>query len=425
MANVPGALSTRANLEAEQSLLGAVLIEPDKIMPELMGIVSEDDFLGRETKQIYRICRRMYLDRKAIDFVTVLSETLRAGVFSDEGDAKVYLSDLAQIVPSLANWKNYADLVVDAAKRFRAFDKIDDLAAMLAAKEKVSVCREKAVELCEALSTTTSGDSVSAKEGFLSFYAGLQHNPNYIRTGFAHIDRMTYISPGDFVIIGARPSVGKTAFTLQLMATMSKERRVAYFSLETGKNNLFGRLSAHIGKIPLGRIKTREGLDFRGLARVYEMMDKLDFYVIEAAGWTVDEIRAKSIQLGVEVIFVDYIGLVKADGASRYEKVTNISQGLHTMAQQTGIAVFGLSQLNREGNGRPSMANLRESGQIEQDADVVMILHAPRKDEEDQNQPQERELYIEKNKEGQVGDIRMKFYGGTQTFAEVEKRYGG
>ena len=89
MANVPGALSTRANLEAEQSLLGAVLIEPDKIMPELMGIFAEDDCLGRETKQIYKICRRMYLDRKAIDFVTVLSETLRAGVFSDEGDAKV------------------------------------------------------------------------------------------------------------------------------------------------------------------------------------------------------------------------------------------------------------------------------------------------------------------------------------------------
>jgi replicative DNA helicase len=425
--NVQGDLSTRPvkpNREAEQSILGSVLIDPDKVLPELMGMVRSDDFLEPTNRHLYKICHKLYMDNKAIDFVTVLHEAVRQQVFDREGDAKVYIAQLAQIVPSIANWKAYAKLVIDTAKRSRAMGRIGGLAESLQSGDKIEDCQGKAVQLCEELSTTTSGDAVSLQDGFVQFYASLQQAPEYIKTGFPRIDKMVFISPGDYIVVGARPSVGKTALTLQLMAYISKTKRVAYFSLETGNNNLFGRMAAHLGTINLTQIKTRNDLDFRRLAAVMSKFDERSkSYFVEAAGWTVAEIRAKAIQLGAEVIFVDYLGLVRDSAKSRYEKVTNISQDLHTMAQQTKITIFALSQLNRDSDKKPSMENLRESGQIEQDADVIMILHAPNKDTEEQGRPSARELYIEKNKEGIVGDIRMMFSGGTQTFSEVDSRY--
>ena len=168
----------------------------------------------------------------------------------------------------------------------------------------------------------------------------------------------------------------------------------------------------------LSDIKRHSGFDYCKLAELDEVFRDLNFYTVEAAGWTAAQIKAKAIQLGAEIIFIDYMGLISAEGSGRYEKMTNISIDLHTMAQQSNITVVALSQLNREGKGEPGMEALRESGQIEQDADIIMLLHVP-----DDDYPDERELIIAKNKEGKTGIIKLIFNGEIQKFAELETRY--
>ena len=398
------------NIEAERSIVGAILIDADRIMPECEEILSENDFLISEYRTLYRTMSGYFVDGKPIDVVTLLAQ---------HGDEyKAIIAECVQSMPSTGNWKSYARIVIDTAKRYRAHEATAELIGLLTDRADVQECQQMAARICEQLSTVTTGNTVSAKEGFHQFYSSLQHPIEYIRTEFSKIDQHTYIERGDFIVIGARPSVGKTALTLDIAKNIAKHNKVAYFSLETKNGKLFARLVANLSGEYFGRIKSRNGIDYQKILDTKKVFDELDLYTIEAAGWTVAQIKAKAVQLGAEVIFIDYIGLIHADGNSRYEKMTNISYELHTLAQQSKITVFGLSQLNRAGTGEPTMENLRESGQIEQDADIILLLHAPEDDD-----PTQRQVIIAKNKEGQTGSVKLHFQGEYQRFSEIETRY--
>lgn len=398
------------NTEAERSVIGAILIDADKIMPEAEQMLDEDDFSVPEYRTLYRTCSGYFVDGKPIDVVTLIAQ---------HGDGyKIIIAECVQSMPSVANWRAYAQIVIDTAKRRRAHEVVSELSNWLTSNADVQECQQLAVKACEALSTTIAGNTVSAKEGFIQFYSSLQKPIEYIHTGFSKIDRQVFIERGDFIVVGARPSVGKTALTLDMMTRMAKRKRVAYFSLETKNNKLFARMISNLSGEYFGRIKSRHDLDYQKILSAKEAFDKLDFYTVEAAGWTVAQIKAKAVQLGAEIIFIDYMGLVRSDGSGRYEKMTNISIDLHTMAQQSGITVFALSQLNREGRGEPTMENLRESGQIEQDADIILLLHEP-----DENDPTQRRVIIAKNKDGETGSVSLLFQGEIQRFSEVETRY--
>lgn len=400
----------RPNVEAERSVIGAILVKPDEIMPEAEEVLSEDDFLTPEYRTLFRTCSGYFVDGKPIDVVTLLYQ---------HGDAyKQVIFDCIDTMPSTANWKAYAQIVIDTAKRYRAYEAATELSDLLVSHVDVQECQQVAVRVCEQLSAVTTGNTVSAKEGFYQFYVSLQHPVEYVDTGFPKIDRHTYIERGDFVVIGARPSVGKTALTLDMALHMAKAQKVAYFSLETKNSKLFARMAANLSSEYFGRIKSRSGVDYKKILDAKKAFEELDLHTVEAAGWTVAQIKAKAVQLGAEIIFVDYIGLIHADGGSRYEKMTNISYDLHTLAQQSKITVFGLSQLNRAGAGEPTMESLRESGQIEQDADIVLLLHAPEDDD-----PTQRKVIIAKNKEGQTGSVDLYFQGEYQRFSEVEGRH--
>lgn len=407
------ALGVQPNIEAERSMIGSILRSPDDIMPEVEEILQEEDFLIPEYRSLYRTCSGYFVDGKPVDIVTLAYQ---------HEEYKVLIAEAYQSVPSIKNWREYARIVIDTAKRRRAWESAEILMESLVG-DNADNCQELAVRLCEKLSSREGGNAISAKEGFAKFYSSLQKPQDYIKTGFASLDRHTYIRPGDFVVIGARPSAGKTAITLQMLLNMSKTRKAVYFSLETKNENLFGRMSANLSGIGMKEIKTQDGLDFGRLAQAGKMFDGMDFHTVEAAGWTVAQIKAKAIQLGAEIIFVDYMGLIKSEGSGRYEKITNISVDLHTLAQQSNIAVIALSQLNREGKGEPDMTHLRESGQIEQDADVILLLHAPEGLEANDGPIQERVIIIAKNKEGETGRVKLAFNGSIQRFGELETRY--
>lgn len=391
-------------------MIGAILIDPDKIMPEVEELLDEDDFSVGEYRTLYRTCSGYFVDGKPIDIVTLLAQ---------HGDEyKPIIVQCVESMPSIANWKSYAKIVTDTAKRRKAYEVVSELADWLTGNADVQECQQLAVKACESLSTTTTGNTVSAKEGFMQFYSSLQKPVDYIQTGFSKIDRVVCVERGDFVVVGARPSIGKTAWTLCVMRHIAKRRRVVYFSLETNNGKLFARMVSSVSGEYFSNIKFRRNIDYQKILAAKDNFDQLDFYTVEAAGWTVAQIKAKAVQLGAEVIFVDYMGLVRAEGNSRYEKMTNISIDLHIMAQQSGIAVYALSQLNREGRGEPTMEHLRESGQIEQDADIILLLHEP-----DENDPTQRKVIIAKNKDGETGYVNLYFQGEYQRFAEPETRY--
>lgn len=400
----------KPNQEAEMSVIGAILLDPD-IMAEVFEVLDEKDFLISECRTAYRKCSDFFDDSKDIDFITILAQ------LGDE--YKLFLANCVQMMPSVTNWRSYAQIVSEQAKKARAYDRMREFEEMLITHgSDMQECQDAAAEILECLSSARNDETLSAKEGFRDFYISLQHSPEYMKTGFKDLDYFLNVEPGDYIVIGARPSVGKTAITLQMLLEMSKPRRAVYFSLETKGAKLFGRMAASIAGVSLTAIKTRKGLDFSKLSKASEDFENLKFYTVNAAGWTVSQIQAKAVQLQADIIFIDYIGLIKSDGKGRYEKMTNISIDIATMSRSKRITTFAISQLNRKGKDRPTIEDLRESGQIEQDADAILFLHAP-----DGIEEPVRELSIAKNKEGSIGRIKLKFEGKYQRFYKEEARY--
>lgn len=302
-------------------------------------------------------------------------------------------------------------------------------------------------ELVKASQKSKKTKVYANEELYMRFLINMDTKPEYISTGFSILDRMTFIEPGDFIVVAGRPSTGKTAFTLQLMLNMAKSgKKCAYFSLETNADKLYQRAVTCFERLNYDHVKMRR-LTPEEQQIELQMSEKLlalPFHFIEAAGMTADMIEHEAVSMGADVIFVDYLGLVQDKAKSRYEKVTNTSLALHTIAQKNNITVVALSQLRRVQGvelKKPRMDDLRESGQIEADADLILMLFneakdivraTPPKDDEPADLTAKRYqleanpyrlfwVTVEKNKEGITGDIEFNFFGEQQHFTELEE----
>lgn len=397
----------RKRTDAEQCVIGAILLNADEVMPACVEILDEEDFLTAEYRNLYQACCGYFIDGKPIDHVILGAQF--------GSDYYPVIAACVQSIPSVRNWQSYADIVRQTARRHRAYEKALDLVDALVGGDELQTCQDIALLASSALSDNRADNSLSAPEGFAQFYTALQKPVEYIKTGFDGLDKNLYLERGDYVVIGARPSVGKTALTLQMLMNISRTYTAVYFSLETNGQKLFARMAANVSKIPLSQIKQRSGFDFAKLSEASKHFRDLKFHTVNAAGWSVAEIKAKAVQLGADIIMVDYIGLIRAEGKSPYERMTNTSIALHTMAQSSGITVIAIAQLNREGTSEPDMTHLRESGQIEQDADAILLLRAP-----DGVENRARKVRIAKNKEGEVGDVSLVFDGEIQRFSGLE-----
>jgi replicative DNA helicase len=261
--------------------------------------------------------------------------------------------------------------------------------------------------------------AVSMEDAVMSFLSRMGKKVDHIKTGYSTLDRYTYIDKGDFVILAGEQSAGKTAFSISLMIRMAKQgKRCVYFSLETSTDKIFDRLVTNYATLNFQDLKQRSMSDedtARATEAIGEIM-KLPMHIVNASGRTVDWIKAEAIRLRADVIFIDYLGLINSRGKSRYEMVTNTSLALHTMAQTSGITVVCLSQLKRPDGAvkrKPTMHDLRESGQIEADADLILLLYNDKENGE-------YNVIVEKNKEGNTGIIDFKFDGEHQSFYEVD-----
>ena len=400
----------RQNLEAQQSVLGVLIADAVTTAPEIIARLNAQDFILPEHRSIFEAAKQLYRDGKPIDPITVLAET--------SPDYKTVIANCVDAAPTLSNFREYIEIVKADALRRKAYEQLEDLTELIAIGEPVQDCQKAAAAVCETLNDTGTEKTISAKELYYLFFDTKSKPKEYFKTGFLNLDKRIYLDRGDYMIVGGRPSSGKTAFTLQLAAKMAEKHNVVYFSLETSAAKIGDRLMAYLSNTPLSEIKTAQIKDWGKVNEARESFERLSLHIVEASGWTVEQIRAKAVQLKADIIFIDYLSLIQGEGKSIYERVTNISRELHIFAQQTRIAVVALSQLSREGKGEPDMTHLRESGQLEQDADVILLLHNTNTEQENAD----RKLIVAKNKEGSTGAILLSFQGAYQRFIEIEVR---
>jgi len=408
--------------EAETTLIGEIILKPEIFMECLMADLNPKDFEILECREIYEACLMMFANEKPIEVLSLLNILPK----SETKKYKGFITSVLSVIPSTANYKAHIGIVRDAARMRRAGEKAKELMDAIEYNGNLDYCRESAVNLMRCFDGTDGTEVVTARQGYRNFIENIGKVKEYIATGIEKLDRYVQLSKGDFVVIGGRPSTGKTALTLQIMLKMAEKKNVVFFSLETTADKLFERMIANYATFDYGAIR-KGGLkddEIKSIDRLCNgRFTELNFSVVKAAGWSVEKIKSKAMQLKADVVFIDYLGLIAANsGKSQYEKVTQISLDLHTMAQREKITTVALVQLNRGvGKEAPEMASLRDSGQIEQDADVIMLLSTPNDTDERRN---EKQMTIAKNKDGMVGVIKFNFVGKYQQFRPIETAYG-
>lgn len=405
-------LKTQDWLDAQNSVIGSAMISPE-LVPKILSQVADSDFSGAALA-VLQAMRHLFAAGSPIDVVTV-RDKLGASYTS-------YLMQVMEITPTAANWQYYVDL----CKKQARIIKLQELGARLAVaetQEEQQELLEQAVAVNSARQGIKSITFREALEDFMDRHSSAT-TITYLRWPIRELNDLLYIESGDFLIIGGKPSAGKTAFALQCAWSLSETLHVGFFSMETGAKKLTDRQVASICSVPLENIK-RNAMNQAHWDTVIDFARTKSpdrrFEIIAESGLSVADIQAYSSARKFDVIFIDYLQLIRSIGSSRYEQVTNLSLDLHRFSQSSNCTVIGLSQLSRSGGAdgkktSPSMDNLRESGQLEQDADAVLLLYL-----EDEKQPNGRRvLKCAKNKEGERFRMLLDFDGKMQRFSKAQ-----
>ncbi len=428
------------SLEAEQSVLGSVLIDPQGL-DTITGIISVDDFYLEEHKSIYSCMQGMYIKSKNIDVVTLIDELVHQGVY-DEAGGREYIRLIAETVPTASNIKDYANIVRDKAVMRSLIDACEDVTESAYAEEDEA---QRLVELAEAkiyaiAEQRENKNFVEIKDALLQVYANLQmlvtnkEETLGMQTGFSGLDKMIVgMGKSDLVLVGARPGMGKTAFALNLAVSAAKRtgRAVCIFSLEMSAAQLVTRLLS--GEALVDNMKLRSGElsddEWQRLAHASSELSETRILIDDTSGITVAAMMAKLRRVkDLGLVVVDYLGLMQSEQKrdNRVQEVTEISRNLKLMAKEFNVPVICCAQLNRgtesrTGN-RPMLSDLRDSGAIEQDADIVMFLYRDEYYNKDSDNPQSTaEVIVAKNRHGSTGTVPMGWMGRYTKFVTLDE----
>lgn len=414
-----GAMLAQVAIEAQYSVLGAMLIDPDCV-GEVLFRVKDQEFIEPSYRLVYQAIRRLYNSGRPTDPLSV-NDALG-------GDSKQLLADCITMTPTAANVMEWVEILKRRALQYRLAELGDKLAEAEDLDEALSCVDEINAASCQKEGVKIT--SLSKAYGEFLDRHGEEKQPPYLTWGISALDERVHIERGDMVVLGGYPSAGKTALALQFCRHMGKDKRVGYFYLENNDKKLFDRIVASTAMVSFGRIKKHELQedDFHAIVAMREKLTAPQIEFVGASGMTVADIRSVALSRHYDIVAVDYLQKVRGDrsrrGLSDFEKVSQVSSDLQEMGQQTGITILALSQLSRPekktGEAQaPTMASLRQSGQIEQDADVVFLVY--RKEESNNKM---RSLKIAKNKEGESNLVmEMVFDGDTQTFARIAPSY--
>ncbi len=379
---------------AELSVIGSMLLDPS-IIGEVLRDVDAEAIGHKGLNEVFRAIRALWMSGAAIDPVTV------AGTLPKSSEALIVRA--MQVTPTARNFREYCRIVNDAS----TLRKLQALALRVIDAQSAEEARQVLASV-DKITLRPKIRKVTYGEGLSNFLDRQQSEEKfkYLDWGFPNMNRHIQCPEhGKFVIIGADSSMGKTALALQFAYGFAmKGLRVGFFSLETEEQTGFDRIAAQSAKVrfPAIKLKALNDWEIQKVAEEGAEHGSICFDFLEASGCTVDDIRACTLADRYDVIFIDYVQLISAEGGERKEIVTNISMQLHTMAQSLGVTVVGLSQITVEKGAALSKESLRESKQLKNDADIIILI--------DKGEgPQSRKLVIDKNKEGSLGFINCWF----------------
>ncbi|MBN1697681.1 MAG: replicative DNA helicase [Spirochaetales bacterium] len=416
------------NDEAEIATLGAILLDPDAIS-KVIPLVRAEDFYKTAHKKICQSIIELDSKSEAIDLITLTEDLKKKGELESCGGA-AYISRLTSSVPTSANIEYYARIVQENSLR-RTLSRISSEIISRSHDESLEVreiIEEAEKKIFELTDKQFSGSYMVAKDIINQTISAIEkhyHNKeNYtgIPTGFKELDELTSgFQDSEFIVIGARPSVGKTALALSMAGNIALERKipVGFFTLEMSSMALMQRLVSSEARLDSKKIRT--GLlrpsDFHNLLQAAGRIYEAPLYIDDTPNLKLLDLRALARRMvameKVKIIFIDYITLITAESRDipRHEQIAEISRSLKALARELKVPVVALSQVRRETEGKkPTLADIRESGSIEQDADVVIFLHRERKgDESAEADGVQTDIDIAKQRNGPVGTIKLVF----------------
>lgn len=403
-------------LEAENAVMGALLLD-ERLASPILAAVDAADICDAGNRKIYQAARALLLEGKPVDPVTVRSKVGPA--------CEQRILQLMEITPTTANWREYAAIMHEQASLAR----VRDLAHEIMSEPTVEGCRGKIAALSEIVATGKGVEAWSMADAFRHFMAAMDAAEKrvYISYGIRELDDNTYTEPGDVVVVAGEPSSGKTLLALLMAYHMAKDHKVGFFSLETNPAKLTDRLVAAAIDVDFNAIKRQQlgESDWQRVAEGGQDFTSRKLTLIRGSGMTASQIQAVSRSYAFDIIFVDYVQLIMPETDPRLgqtQAMAAISRSMHMFAQSSGTLVVELSQLSRpQKQGRwkePTMHDLKETGQLEQDADLIMLLFKPKPgekvDDVEIDVEKSRILKVAKQKEGRLGRFLLYFDGAKQ-----------
>ena len=426
------------SVESEQSILGSILLDKEAIIT-VTETIQPEDFYKEAHKIIYECMMKLNNKNEPIDLITLTEELKKQGHLEDIGGIS-YITSLSTIVPTTSNVKYYADIVKEKSV-LRKLIKVsnDILNSGYDSSIRVEDLLEKAEKkIFDISQEKSSEDFQSINSVLMDTYDMIEklytnkEDITGITTGFDDLNKKTNgLQRTDLILVAARPAMGKTAFSLNLVqnAALKGNASVAVFSLEMSKEQLVQRMLSAQSHVELKKIKNGS-LDENDWPRIIDAMSVLSnasIYIDDTPGIKISELRSKcrklKIEKGLDLILIDYLQLMEGDGGneSRQQEISKISRSLKVIAKELNCPVVALSQLSRapeqRSDHRPMLADLRESGAIEQDADIVMFLYRDEYYHPDSDRKNIGEIIIAKNRHGETGSVELVWLGEIQKFA--------
>ncbi len=432
------------SMPAEQSLLGAILIDP-AVLNEVAALMRADDFYLEEHKQIYLAMQELFLASREIDVVTLIDTLVKKGVY-DKSGGEDYIRSLIDAGADAPNARDYARIIkeksvlrqlIEASNEIseRAYSEQDSVSAVLDHAENLIF------QIAQGRDTKNFRHIREVIQTVYENLKELRENPEAaqgLKTGFSHLDKvLAGIGKTDLVLVGARPGMGKTAFALNIATNVAKQskKKVCVFSLEMSAEQLTTRVLASEALVNSYSLRTGElnAQDWERLAVAAGELSGCDLLIDDTTGLTVTAMKAKlRREKNLGLVVIDYLGLMDGDSFkdNRVQQVSAISRGLKIMAKELEVPILCCAQLSRSPDKnagkdhRPQLSDLRDSGAIEQDADTVIFLYRSEyydKEKRNSNDTSVAEVIIAKNRHGALANVHMGWNGQYTKFITVEE----
>lgn len=416
--------TSSANYEAQIAVIGSMLID-ERCIPKVLSALRPEDFSHGASRAVFAAVRGLVHQGRAPDLVTIC-DALHA-----DRDTVQFLRQCMELTPSAANVMEYVPIV----RRGAALLQIQELAGQMIGCRDLSDAEALVRKMTGLLSATDRMPRMTAVDLATDFLSRMraEKKPEYLPWGIPTLDRRCYAELGDVILLGGYASAGKTLLSIQTALAQARRYKVGYYTLETSEAKMADRLFAHLARVSLSDIKTRHFSDdtwgrFSDAIQRFTQVCPIDF--IRASGSSAEDIADDAIGHGYQIVYIDYVQLLTAPSVKRDDMrltVTHNSQVLKRFAQSQGVATVELAQLRRpETSGKdknpvpPDMHSFKESGQLEQDADIALLLWPSDRNDNSSD----RRLKIGKNKEGGRAAVDLRFQPGIQTMTELVKAEG-